>query len=514
MSIYEKLYSWQQSIVNKFKHRESFGLFLDMGLGKTPISLAFAEVQNSNKILVVTINSKATEDEIVSGSWLWWAKKSSIPYTFLNKWSDVADCSSANSQLLIINYESTFKIVKNHKGENKHIINPLIEHFIKSSKNQTVTLILDESHKVKNLSSVQTKTISKIKTKLKLSSKSLHTYLLSGTPFVQGYIDLYSQLKMLGYGGTKATFKDQFCEMGRVPGLLDWQQPIVGYKNVDKLYEIIHRYALTIMSDDVIDLPEQTFVYHKTSQTILFRMLTYKKMKANFLNTYLETRNLHEHTVITAKNVQVNNPFYRNLAFPEFDWFAETAGTYWLRARQASIGFQGSSEHHKWFDTSRFAEIKQFMSEHRENYIVFYNFTPELIMLYQICEELKYKIDVYCGEIKSLHFYEEFSRMSDDERVNAPKRVILANFASGSTGMNWQLYNNNIVASIPLYKDYAQSLKRTHRIGQNKTVFYHFFYQDNWLDKSMLETLKQSTDYNTRMFESEMRKAELLENSE
>lgn len=30
--IYDKLYSWQKTIVDKFKDRQSFGLFLDMGL--------------------------------------------------------------------------------------------------------------------------------------------------------------------------------------------------------------------------------------------------------------------------------------------------------------------------------------------------------------------------------------------------------------------------------------------------------------------------------------------------
>ena len=33
MSIYEELYPFQKNIVDKFKNRNSFGLFLDMGLG-------------------------------------------------------------------------------------------------------------------------------------------------------------------------------------------------------------------------------------------------------------------------------------------------------------------------------------------------------------------------------------------------------------------------------------------------------------------------------------------------
>ena len=33
MSIYSKLYDWQKRVIDKFKDRQSFGLFLDMGLG-------------------------------------------------------------------------------------------------------------------------------------------------------------------------------------------------------------------------------------------------------------------------------------------------------------------------------------------------------------------------------------------------------------------------------------------------------------------------------------------------
>ena len=33
MGLYQVLFNYQKNIVDKFKDRESFGLFLDMGLG-------------------------------------------------------------------------------------------------------------------------------------------------------------------------------------------------------------------------------------------------------------------------------------------------------------------------------------------------------------------------------------------------------------------------------------------------------------------------------------------------
>ena len=124
--------------------------------------------------------------------------------------------------------------------------------------------------------------------------------------------------------------------------------------------------------------------------------------------------------------------------------------------------------------------------------------------MYDICEELGYKTDVYCGEVKSLTYYDAYSKQTEAQRLTNTKNIILANFASGSTGLNWQLYNKCIIASLPLYKDWAQGIKRIHRTGQKRTTFYHIFIQDNWLDKSMYKALTESIDYSDKMFMSDL----------
>ena len=67
MSIYEQLYPFQKHIVDKFAERKSFGIFIDMGLGKTPISLALAEKNECTKVIIITINSKALETKEEKG---------------------------------------------------------------------------------------------------------------------------------------------------------------------------------------------------------------------------------------------------------------------------------------------------------------------------------------------------------------------------------------------------------------------------------------------------------------
>jgi len=57
-----------------------------------------------------------------------------------------------------------------------------------------------------------------------------------------------------------------------------------------------------------------------------------------------------------------------------------------------------------------------------------------------------------------------------------------------------------------LYGSYAQALKRCHRIGQDKTVYYYTFYQNNFLDTGMKEALEENKTYNDEMFTYELEK--------
>lgn len=505
MSLYEALFPWQKNLVDKFKNRQSFGLFLDMGLGKTPISLAFAEANECKKVIVVTLNAKVWESKTLPDSWYGWAARSSMNWvTYAKKEADGAYDDNA---VLVTNYESLFKRGSNEKTGLQ--LNDFLLDFIKSCKGDNVAVILDESHKVKSQRSKQSKAVSLIKKALSKHASNVFMYLLSGTPFTTGYMDLYNQLSLLGCGWTKGMFKDQFCVMGHVYGLTEWQQPIVGYKNVDALFALLHKYAITIDSKDVIDLPEQIFVKHVLPTSHQMKLFTWEKLRGEDINAELVAR--HELTIPEYETPKkCHNPFFRNIAYPDLNWFADTPGLFWLRARQLSIGFQGNATEVLWFDKSRLAALKNFLSENEDNYVIFYNFTPELTELYSICDELGYDIDVYCGEIKSLANYEAYAKDKANGIVKKSKNVILANFASGSTGMNWQAYSHCIIFSMPVYLHYAQGIKRLHRVGQKDTVIYHVFCQDNFVDNNMWDALMETKDYNEDMFMSDLHRIQEL----
>lgn len=516
MGIYDKLYPFQKNIVDKFKSYKKFGLFLDMGLGKTPTSLAFAEVNDCTKILIVTINSKALESVSENGSWLFWASHLERHYNFFTKSSKLEEIlnSSKSPQVMIVNFESLFKHGKRSNRSANLVLNDNIKAFLTTCENENVCVIVDESHKIKNLQSQQTKAIYQIIKILEKIANETYLYLCTGTPFTKGYIDLYSQLKLLGCDETKENFINNFCIRGRIKGLLEWQQPIIGYKNINQLFDLIHKYAITIRSEDVMDLPDKIFINISQPASKAFGMFTTEKVVGNEIVKFAKSNciKLSDDDIEQySTNKKCSNPFFRNIDYPNLDFFADTSATAWLRARQLSIGFIGNATNSIWYDNDRLNDLEKFLRENEDNYLLFYNYTPELYEIFGICIDLGYNVDVYCGEVKSLTFYEKYCKMSDGDKLTNKKNIIIANFASGSTGLNWQEYNKCILFSTPLYKDFAQGHKRIHRLGQKAgTVLYYCFYQRNWLDASMRKALDGTIEYNEDMFLSDLKRVNKL----
>lgn len=499
--IYTQLYDWQKSLVDNLANKKSYGLFLDMGLGKTPISLALCEKNEVDNILIITLENKAIESEKVKGSWFYWITQIEKSYTLKNKQS--SDFEKNNCYL--VNYEWLYdRKTKSIKGGIP--LRKNISSFIENSKGKKVAIIIDESHSIKNQSSIRTKCITKIYNSLKQYSET-YLYLLTGTPFTGGYIDLYSQLKLLGRQGNKEQFKEDYCIMGNIRGLLGWQQPIVGYKNVDKLFDEIHKFAITINSKSVIDLPQQLFVEHYYKENVKMKLFTREHINKSLIEEEMKSRNLNEKIT--------HNFFYRNIDYPNNRWIADTSGSFWLRARELSIGFQGNAQEFEMYDETRFNLLKDMLKNEPSNYILFYSFTPEFLKIFDICYELDYKIDVFNGEIKSTYFYDDFAKKNTDERFNdKDKRIMLCNWQSGSTGLNFQAYNKCIIFDLPVYRDWEQGLKRIHRIGQSNACIYHLFLQDCWLDKSMYQSIQEKKNYTNDTFKSDLTRVNSLLNKE
>lgn len=220
--------------------------YLDMGLGKTFVGSEKANTFNQ-KILLVCQKSKIED----------WVEHFRTYYNYT-----IFDCTknnlleefvwTAGKCIGVINYDLIFR---------RPELNRLYD----------FTLMLDESSMIQNEMAKRSKFI------LKMHPENV--ILLSGTPTSGKYEKLWSQLHLLGWNISKDLFYKQYVEMEwiedqesgfRIPH-------IIGYKNVERLkVKLAAHGAIFMKSDEVFDLPEQTFIPIYTKAT-----KEYKKFMRN-----------------------------------------------------------------------------------------------------------------------------------------------------------------------------------------------------------------------------------------
>ena len=331
----------------------------------------------------------------------------------------------SEKQVCVINYELLFR-----RPELKKL------HFD--------TLMLDESSLIQNDTAKRTKFI--------LSLETENVILLSGTPTGGKYENLYSQLKLLGWGISKKTYMNTFVEtrLQDVGGGLKIPV-VVGYKNVGRLKRKMREYGCNFLkTDEIFDLPPQTVNEIKIGATA-----EYKKFRKN-------------------KVVEIDGQTL----------VGDTSLTELLYCRQLCGAY----------NPEKIAAFVDLLQSTNDRFIVFYNFNNELDALKSVCKELKRPISEVNGHCKDLTAFEKYD--------NA---VLLGQYQSAAMGLNLQQANKIIYFTPPLSSElYEQSKKRTHRIGQEKPCFCYQLICKNSVEIDIYKTLSERRDYTEVLFKKGM----------
>ena len=126
-----------------------------------------------------------------------------------------------------------------------------------------------------------------------------------------------------------------------------------------------------------------------------------------------------------------------------------------------------------------------------ERLIVFYNFNEELSLLWQVALKKTPNLSSVNGSRKDLQAYSLY----DDS-------ITFIQYQAGAMGLNLQLANRIVYFSLTDKSElFEQSKKRIHRIGQEKTCFYHYLLCRNSVEMDVLATLKMRKDYTDALFE-------------
>jgi SNF2 family DNA or RNA helicase len=350
-------------------------------------------------------------------------------------------------------YDYLFKALQVNVCKNILVINyELVWRRPELLKLKDFTLMLDESSLIQNDTAKRTKFISKL--------QFTNLILLSGTPTGGKYENLYSQLKLLGYNISKKLYYDSYIQYH-----YDKRQgfPLMiidGYKNVERLKRKMREYGCHFLkTEDVLDLPEQTFIPIKVDSS-----KEYRKFKKD--------------RVVTV-GLEANN-YVQDV----YELIGDTTLTAMLYERQLCGAYSKAK-----LDTFR-----DLLESTSDRVIVFYNFNLELDQLTAICEELHRPVSVVNGQDKDLTAYENYS-----------DSVTLIQYQAGAMGLNLQLSQRIVYYTPPLSSElYEQSKKRIHRIGQSGTCYYYNLIVKNSIEERIYNVLAMRRDYTNALFESEV----------
>ena len=271
-------YEHQQQVFDQSWQRPYFGLFMEMGTGKSKVAIdtmgALYEAREINTALVIA--PKGVFDN--------WVKKE-IPAhlperikTKMVKWQPnftkkfreeiqaLADPDKREPgflHILVMNTEA-FSTKKGASAAQRFIsLNP-----------QCIT-ILDESTTIKNKSAQRTKAL------IKVGQASKYRRILTGSPITKSPMDLFSQCAFLdtdalGFNSFYG-FQGRYAVVQRRNmGAHSFNQ-IVGYRRLDELGERLDRFSSRVLKEDCLDLPEKVYLRREVSlskeQVVLYHQM-------------------------------------------------------------------------------------------------------------------------------------------------------------------------------------------------------------------------------------------------
>ncbi len=309
-------------------------------------------------------------------------------------------------------------------------------------KLENFTLMLDESSLIQNRKAKQSKFILKLKPQ--------NVILLSGTPCSGKYENLWSQIHLLGWDIKEDLYNKQYVnwktiEVGEFKHkIVDKEKP---YKNVERLKAKLRQYgAIFMKTDECYQLPQQNVIDVKV-----------KAPKDYF--TFIKD------SIVTINDVEL---------------VGDTNLTKRLYARMIA----------SQYNENKIQSFCDLVKSTNDRLIVFYNFNEELERIQDIAIELERPISIVNGKTKDLRAYDEYDNS-----------ITFVQYQAGAKGLNLQKANKIIYFS-PTEKceDYMQSLKRVHRIGQEKPCFYYRLIAQKTIDEDIYKAIESGVDYTDKLF--------------
>lgn len=435
-----KPYPYQQYCIDSIICNRAVGLFLDMGLGKTVITLTAIHELRYNRWEVARPLIIAPK-KVAEATWSTEAQK----WDHLKMMRIVPVIGTLQQRLRALATPADVYVI------NRENTQWLAEHF----KNEWPfdMVVLDESSSFKNSRSKRFRSLKLVRSRIRRIVE------LTGTPSSNGLEDLWAQIYLLDGGArlgkTLGAYRDKYF----IPGKRN-RTTIFSYKpkdgSLDMVKQAISDICISMKADDYISLPD---VLHNDIPVVLdaAAQKAYTQLEKDLLLQIDEnTITAGSAGVLTGKLLQLcNGAIYDENKTP--------------------VAVHDCK-------TDAFLElIEQLNGQHA---LVFYNFQHDRDRLLKALTKTGLRVRVY-------------SQAKDEaDWNNGEIDILLAHPASCGYGLNLQRggYHAIWFGLTWSLEQYEQANKRLHRQGQEHPVVIHHLIVKGGMDEAVIEALKNKGD--------------------
>ena len=437
--IYEP-YPYQQYCAARIVADAAVGLFLDMGLGKTVITLDAINTLRYDRWAVQRVLIIAPK-KVAEGTWTKEAQK----WEHLRHLRISAVLGSQQKRLRALATPADIYVI------NRDNVAWLVDYFKNAWPFDMV--VLDESSSFKNSQSKRFKALKLVRSRINRLVE------LTGTPASNGLIDLWAQIYLLDGGARLGRTLGQYRERFFDPDKRSRTQ-IFSYTPKDGSMEYIQQaigdICVSMKAEDYLNLPDRMFDDVPVVLDDKARK-AYRQLERDLLLELDEGQiTAASAGVLTGKLLQLCN-----------------GAVYDSEKRPLAI--------HNCKVEAFLEVLEQLNGQHC---LAFYNFQHDRDRLLAALEPLGLRVRVY-------------QSAADEDAWNAGEiDVLLAHPASCAYGLNLQNGGHHIVwfGLTWSLEQYEQANKRLHRQGQRHPVIVHHLVVQGGMDEDVIESLRAKGD--------------------
>ena len=448
-------HEYQQHCIDQIIDLPRVGLFLDMGLGKTVISLTAVRILKYERFEVDKVLVIAPK-KVAEGTWTTEALK----WDHLNDIVVVPVLGTVQQRERALNINADVYVI------NRENVVWLRDYFRNDWPFDMV--IVDEASSFKNHQAKRLRALAAVNSHIR------RMVLLTGTPSPNGYLDLWSQIFLLDGGRRLEKRYTHFREKYFLPDVRSWQTgQVYSYKlkkgSEDTILKKISDICISMKAEDYLQLPD---IVYDTVPVVLdpAARKIYDQMEADMVLQMQEddeTISAMSAAALTGKLLQLSN------------------GAVYDENRVVHQVHDCKIEALK--------EMVESLKARGKSALVFYQFRHDMD---RILEMLNGMQKIVAHTLDGPDSIEAWNYGEVD--------VLLAHPASSAYGLNLQEGGHHIIwfGLTWNYEQYVQANARLHRQGQKEPVIVHHLASQGTRDQDVIRALEHKDEAQQYVLES------------